>query len=339
MINFIWPPGEQMLAGTGGSETYTAGQVRELLRRGIEARVVIVGARRPLSLSKHFKGIPFLYVKSKADVAKLEGTLIFVNNFFAFAGRRNKNQQIAVIVHNVIPNKQQMAAYDIRAMQDKIIIATSFYNAQQWALFLKIPVSHMRVVAPFADPIYDNIHRPKPTKHPRLIFAGRLHPEKGIYTLLETLHRRNYEHGANDWRVSIVAAGLNVESGKTLKSMLKAYPYAQIIPAQTTVKDMARVLARHDVLLMPSVFREPFGMLSVEAQHAGCRVVASNIGGIPQTNCGLLTLVKPRHPPDLVEGIEEAIALGTVSKKERATACRFFTLEDSVDTLLRVIEP
>lgn len=32
-----------MLAGTGGSETYTAGHVRELLRRGIEAQVVTIG--------------------------------------------------------------------------------------------------------------------------------------------------------------------------------------------------------------------------------------------------------------------------------------------------------
>jgi hypothetical protein len=27
MISFIWPPGEPMLAGTGGSETYAAGQI------------------------------------------------------------------------------------------------------------------------------------------------------------------------------------------------------------------------------------------------------------------------------------------------------------------------
>ena len=43
MISFVWPRGEPMLAGTGGSETYTTGHVRELLRRGIPAQVVTVG--------------------------------------------------------------------------------------------------------------------------------------------------------------------------------------------------------------------------------------------------------------------------------------------------------
>ena len=42
MILFVWPPGEPMLAGTGGSETYTAGHVRELLRRGIGTQVMTV---------------------------------------------------------------------------------------------------------------------------------------------------------------------------------------------------------------------------------------------------------------------------------------------------------
>lgn len=324
-----------MLAGTGGSETYTAGQVRELLRRGIDAQVVITEVKGKNS-SSDFGDVPFTYLRNKKDISRLTGTLVHVNNYFKIPKR--KNQLVAVIVHNVLPSRNRPDAYDFKGMQDKMIIATSFYNAQQWALFLEIPVSHMRVVAPFAAPEYFAVKRPKKSGHPRLIFAGRLHPEKGIYTLIETLHRLSYEGEKLDWRVSIVTAGLNVESGRTLEHMLQAYPYAKLIPAQNSVKDMARLLARHDVLLMPSVFNEPFGMLSVEAQHAGCRVVASNIGGIPQTNCGLLTLVKPRSPKALVKGIEEAIALGEVTQKERDTASQFFTLKDSVDTFLRVIE-
>ncbi len=324
-----------MLAGTGGSETYTAGQVRELLRQGIDARVVITEVNKSQAQSPGFDDIPFLYLPSRKEVAQLGGNIVHVNNYFKTPKKRNR--LVAVIVHNVLPNRYQRNAYDVKGMQDKMIIATSFYNAQQWALFLEIPVSHMRVVAPFAAPEYYAAKRSRPVKHPRLIFAGRLHPEKGIYTLLEMQHRLSYEGEKADWRVSIVTAGLNVESGKTLEQMLRAYPYAKLIPAQNSVKDMANVLSRHDVLLMPSVFNEPFGMLSVEAQHAGCRVVASNIGGIPQTNCGLLTLVKPRSPKALVKGIEEAIALGEVSRKEREVASRFFTLEDSIDTLLRVL--
>lgn len=88
---------------------------------------------------------------------------------------------------------------------------------------------------------------------------------------------------------------------------------------------------------MPSVCAESFGMLSIEAQHAGCRVVASNIGGLPETNCGLLTLVEPRDPRALIIGIKQAVALGAATKKERAKAVNMFTLHDSVTSLLSVL--
>jgi glycosyltransferase involved in cell wall biosynthesis len=116
--------------------------------------------------------------------------------------------------------------------------------------------------------------------------------------------------------------------------MLKGYPYAKLIPAQKTVLSMAQLMTHSDILLVPSVYAEPFGMLSVEAQHAGCRVVASNIGGLPETNCGLLTLVEPRNPRALVTGIEQAVALGQATKKERERAKENFSLDTSVDALL-----
>ena len=98
---------------------------------------------------------------------------------------------------------------------------------------------------------------------------------------------------------------------------------------------MATLLAKTDILLMPSVFAEPFGMLSVEAQHCGCRVIASSLGGLPETNCGLLTLVEERNPQALITAIGEAIVLGLSTTKERKVAVREFTLGESVDSLLR----
>lgn len=42
-------------------------------------------------------------------------------------------------------------------------------------------------------------------------------------------------------------------------------------------------------VVMPSnshYWHETFGIVSVEAQHAGCRVIASDDGGLPVTDCG-----------------------------------------------------
>lgn len=329
MISFVWPPGAPMLAGTGGSETYTAGHVRELLRRGIDAQVVTIGHGLKDG-RQDFRDVPFLAFPDSSAISELPGTVVFVNKAYPVP---TKNKA-AIIFHCSIPKSAEREKYR-QSIVGKTIIATSVYSGQKWALYLDIPYSKVNIVLPFADPIYSNVKRSKPTKRTRIAFAGRLHPEKGIYTLLEMMHQKDMQH--NRYSVAIVTAGQHVEIGREIARMLKNYPYAKLIPAQKDVLSMAQLLAKSDILLMPSVFAEPFGMLSVEAQHAGCRVVASNIGGLPETNCGLLTLVAPRSPLALLTGIKQAVALGSATKKERDDALSKFTLGESVDDLLAVL--
>ncbi|HUC90034.1 MAG TPA: glycosyltransferase family 4 protein [Patescibacteria group bacterium] len=329
MISFVWPPGTPMLAGTGGSETYTAGHVRELIRRGIKAQVVTVGHGLEDG-RKDFNDIPFLALQDASAISQLPGTVVFVNRTHHVA-TRNK---AAIILHCVTPAAEDRAVVKAEIV-DKTVIATSIYSGQQWALYLDVPYSRIHIVLPFADPIFGSVQRSKSAKKKRIIFAGRLHPEKGIYTVLEMMHEKEMLY--NGFVVSLVAAGQDVEAGVTISRMLEDYPYAKIIPAQKTVKGMGDLLAQSDILLMPSVCAEAFGMLSVEAQHAGCRVVASNIGGLPETNCGLLTLVEPRNPRALIVGVEQAVALGAASKKTRLIAKENFTLSASVDSLLQTL--
>ena len=329
MISFVWPSGAPMLAGTGGSETYTAGHVRELLRRGIRAQVVTVG-HGTKDGRKDFTDIPFVALKDQTEISELAGMVVFVNRPYPAPTR----QKAAIILHCVTSgwSDRGLGKKDIG---DMTLIATSVYSGQQWALFLDIPYSRMHIALPFADPIFGNAKRSKPAKKTRILYAGRLHPEKGIYTVLEMMHEKEMLH--NGYVTSLVAAGQHVESGQTIARMLRGYPYAKLIPAARTVQAMAQLLTQSDILLMPSVYAEPFGMLSIEAQHAGCRVVASNIGGLPETNCGLLTLVEPRSPRALVTGIEQAVALGQATKHERTLAKDSFSLDSSVDNLLQAL--
>ena len=327
MISFVWPSSEAMLAGTGGSETFTAGHVRELTRRGIDAQVVIVGSAVERS-RQDFSDIPFLGLADKKEISDLPGTVIFINQAYDVPTR----QKAAIILHCAVPSRVEQNERK-KDVEGKAIIATSIYNAQQWALYLQIPSSTIDVVMPFADPIFGNVHRSKPGKKINVLYAGRLHPEKGIYTILEMMHQ--YEMGILDVQMSIVMAGQHVEEGRTIARMLRGYTYAKLLSPRKTVASMAELLADTDILLMPSVFAEPFGMLSVEAQHSGCRVIASSLGGLPETNCSLLTLVEERNPQALITAIGEAIALGLSTTKERKAAKGEFTLGKSVDSLLK----
>lgn len=329
MISFIWPSSEAMMAGTGGSETFTAGHVRELTRRGIDAQVVIVGPAIKRS-RRDFPGIPFLGLSNQGEISDLPGTVIFINQAYDVPTKH----KAVIILHCVVPSRVEQHERK-KDVEGKVIIATSVYNAQQWALYLNLPSNAISVVMPFADPVYGNVQRSKPGKRVRVLYAGRLHPEKGIYTILEMMHQ--YEMDILDVDMSIVMAGQYVKEGRTIGRMLKGYKYAKLLEPRKTVASMAQLLAKTDILLMPSVFAEPFGMLSVEAQHSGCRVIASSLGGLPETNCGLLTLVEERKPQALITAIGEAIALGLSTDKERKLAVNEFTLSKSVDSLLEYI--
>jgi D-inositol-3-phosphate glycosyltransferase len=102
---------------------------------------------------------------------------------------------------------------------------------------------------------------------------------------------------------------------------------------------MAALMADHDIVVMPSnsqYWHETFGIVSIEAQHSGCRVVASDDGGLPETDCGGVVLVRPDNAEALAWGIREAVDSGPLSVAARHDAGARFTVGESVDTLLKV---
>jgi glycosyltransferase involved in cell wall biosynthesis len=122
--------------------------------------------------------------------------------------------------------------------------------------------------------------------------------------------------------------------------MLATNPRLDLVAARRTPAGVAALLAEHDVVVMPSngqYWHETFGILAIEAQHAGCRVVASDDGGLPETDCGALALVAPDDAEALARGILAAQLLGPVPTHLRQQAAQAFTVSDSVDSLLDVL--
>jgi D-inositol-3-phosphate glycosyltransferase len=102
---------------------------------------------------------------------------------------------------------------------------------------------------------------------------------------------------------------------------------------------MAALMSGYDIVVMPSnsqYWHETFGIVSIEAQHSGCRVIASDDGGLPETDCGGLVLVRPDNAEALAWGIREAVDSGPLAAAVRQAAGLRFTVGQSVDTLLNI---
>ena len=335
MISFVWSPGERLPAGTGGSENYTVGQVRELTRRGIEARVVTIGLGTADGRDE-FDDVPFHSVAALGALGSLDDTLVFVSE----APPTTTMHPAYQILHVPPPLRQHAQASVVAGTRDRTLIATSRYAAALWADFLDVGLDTIHVVYPFAEPEFAT--RPRADRSDevtRVLYAGRLTPEKGIYTLLSALHTDLFD--PDSISVTVTSAGADKPQGAIIERLLRSHPDIALVPARRTPADMASLLVEHDVVVMPSnaqYWHETFGILSIEAQHAGCRVVASRDGGLPETDCGALVLVDADDAEALAQGIVTARRLGPVLGHERLDACRDFTVADSVTTLLEVIE-
>lgn len=351
MISFVWTPSSfwtppfPLIPGNGGTETYTLGQARELSRRGIANQIITfrLGQEDGRTYSPDLNFVDF---ERPEDLGRLDDDVILVTEPLDL----QTTKPAFVMLHNP-PYSQEFSTlyhpkYSLftkefykRVHAGRRLMTNSHASAQLWADYLGTEAAHIGVVYPFADEIFSQVPVPKRTDgKTRVLFAGRLSIEKGFYTFLETLH---FFQNDPDFEFTVVLAGSQGEEYPIVERLVRAHPMLQTTQARRTPKAMAELLATQDIVVMPShsvLWREPFGALSVEAQHAGCRVVACDIGGLPETDCGGLLTFEPDNPAAMAETIRKAAKKGRLSTAERKKASRRHTAAASVDQLLTVLK-
>ncbi len=119
-----------------------------------------------------------------------------------------------------------------------------------------------------------------------LIFVGRLVSEKGVDLLLEALAqlREDQLHP----RLTIAGAGPEQTRLQNRSRELGLENQVQFVGAKAP-EELAELLNRHRVLVVPSRYDEPFGVVALEGIACGCAVVGSRGGGLPEAigPCGL----------------------------------------------------
>ena len=119
------------------------------------------------------------------------------------------------------------------------------------------------------------------------------------------------------YSITVTTAGNQTTNGKVMEAFLRHHPWVKVVEATHTPAETAKLFAKHDIVVMPSnpnywhepfgFWREAFGMVSVEAQHAGCYVVATNDGGLKETDCGGLVFFEPGSSYSLSLAIQKYV--------------------------------
>jgi glycosyltransferase involved in cell wall biosynthesis len=116
-----------------------------------------------------------------------------------------------------------------------------------------------------------------------VVFAGRLHPSKGIEVLIDAVARLPGD-------VHLLLAGREINDGRR-------QPYEPVLRKAAAAlgrrchfvghyPDMAELFHAADVTVLPSVVSEAFGRIVIESMACGTPVVASRVGGIPEILTG-----------------------------------------------------
>ncbi|HEY7831461.1 MAG TPA: glycosyltransferase [Solirubrobacteraceae bacterium] len=119
-----------------------------------------------------------------------------------------------------------------------------------------------------------------PAPEPELVFLGRVTPYKGLSVAIEALALLRSEHSVS---ARLVVVGPE-DSGHAAEMRLLAerLGVATAIEwrGQVTPEQAAAALARAHALIVPSLWEEPFPLVTIEGALARVPLVAADVGGI-----------------------------------------------------------
>ncbi len=215
----------------------------------------------------------------------------------------------------------------------------------------------------------------------RLLFVGRISPDKGVHLLMEAFDRVAHERPDVELTLvgkvgmlpfDLVSLLLNDDADaldslrpfyghSTLawltkevlgqKSSYKQHLDARLSPqaaarvhfvGSVSLEELIRLYSEADLLVLPSIWRESYGLPVAESMASGVPVLASDCGGVPElVDEGVTGLLVPRLNVDaLTNAMRELLSdlgrLRVMGQASRQRAERLLTWDRSADRLERV---
>ena len=338
--------------------------IRTLPRRwwdvAVDKSAGLVAPIRPIYISPLYYRA---YIEQVArSLAKIKPDVVHLHNFPQFASVvRRHNPQAFIVLHMHCEWLSQLARELIEPHLHQVdaIIGVSQHIASKVRQRFHQLADRVYTVRNGVDT--SDFVPSQPSEQRRLIFVGRVSPEKGVHTLVEAF---NYVHAVYpDCRLDIVGnlgslpPELLVKLGHddTVLRLMRFYngtPYADTLhnlsepAAQKQIRYhgalphhvVSAQLQQASLLVNPSL-SESFGMSLVEAMAAGKPVIATRVGGMPEIvhehQNGLL--VEPEAPEQLADAIvklfDDETQLQKMGVNARCHAEKCYSWEQSLQEL------
>jgi len=125
-----------------------------------------------------------------------------------------------------------------------------------------------------------------PKKKKEVLFVGRLVPEKGVDLYVDVI--KNIANKFPDWQFDLIGSfrlGDDKNEGSFVSKVIKKF---QNISNQTRFHGfknqdfVQEKMKSASIIVIPSIWEEPYGLVAAEAMSNGVAIITSDIGGIPE---------------------------------------------------------
>jgi glycosyltransferase involved in cell wall biosynthesis len=156
------------------------------------------------------------------------------------------------------------------------------------------------------NPYRDDLFRRQPevTRDRDLVYLGRLIEGKGAHRAIEAVAILK-AHGHLQ-RLSIVGHG---PAESSLRQRVQDLQLSDLVEFTGVLREEALVqfLNRHRILLVPSIWEEPFGLVALEGMACGLVVIGTDVGGLPEAIGDAGVIVRADDPVALADAIEHLL--------------------------------
>ena len=178
------------------------------------------------------------------------------------------------------------------------------YNIASCRAVEKQILGNSTVVPNTFRPVFDRIDEAIDNEDREgLLAVGRLTNVKSMYVAIEALHLL---HKRGIYQTLLICG--DGPKRPHLESLVEKYELQNYVTFNgwTEPVELAELYTHAEVALIPSGY-EPFGIVALEAAACGTPIVATNVGGLPESvgPCGVLT--EKSNPEAFARGIERVL--------------------------------
>jgi glycogen synthase len=139
-----------------------------------------------------------------------------------------------------------------------------------------------------ANPYRDTTFRivPRVDRNRDLVFLGRLVSDKGTDIVLRALHHLRQNGSAPT--LTIIGTGPEEQALRALSVELDLRDQVEFVGGKSG-DELATLVNQHRIMVVPSRWAEPFGVVALEGVACGCALVGSEDGGLKEAMgpCGI----------------------------------------------------